>query len=105
MGDENALLLPARQPADPLPGETLGIHGVQHFIDNVPAFFGGKRQAKPMAIETESDHIPCAQGNIGIEKIFLRHISDRAAIVAASRTADRNAAFLWLLEAQYGTQQ
>ena len=80
--DQQALLLAARQVADPLIAERRSIHRVEHFVHLATTPLRGQRHTQTVAIEAERHEIARAHRHVGVKHEFLRHVADRGPAAA-----------------------
>ena len=62
--DQDALLLAARELADPRVGEALRVDRVQHLLDQRPSAPGGPRHAETLRVDPQPHEVARAQRNI-----------------------------------------
>ena len=86
LGQEQPLLLAARQTAGRPIRIGLRSHRGDHAGDALPIPRVRNRNPPAMAVESQSHQLNTAQGQVGIERASLRHISD-ARITTPGRVA------------------
>ena len=82
LGDQESLLLAARELADRLAGVAFGAHELEYFRDSLArrlsAREAGKRQSPPGSLESEPDDVDAADAGAGVEVASLRQVADPA---------------------------
>ena len=105
LGDEQALLLAARQDTDRLIGVCVGADRPQR-LGHFGAFVPGRRTETPaMADQAEQHQVAATQGQIGLERLALRHIADGGVPSPRRSTQHTTPNLRWLDLTQQHAQQ
>ena len=75
--DEHPLLLPAREAADPVVGEALGVDVVEDLLDELELARRTAGEAVAVRVEAERDEVPGPHRDIGIDDDALGHVTHR----------------------------
>ena len=77
VGDEDALLLAAREAPDSTVRESLCVDVDEQLFDAVALLFRAARESVALRVEPECDEVTRAYGNVGIERHLLGHVAER----------------------------
>jgi hypothetical protein len=76
VGDQDALLLPAGQGADPLIRERSRTDGGEHPVHRLPPTARRQPRPEPPAVEPQRDKVPRTQRRVRFQLDLLRHVPD-----------------------------
>src|ERR1700724_3155458 len=79
VGDEDALLLAARERSDPRIRERRRVDLFEGPLDEVALGGGPPGESDVMPVEAERDEVPSAHWHVGVEEHLLRDVAERAA--------------------------
>jgi hypothetical protein len=79
MGDQDPLLLAAREQAHPSVGKAPCAHGIEHLIHTLAPGPRGEGDAEPLAIDPQRHQVTAADGQVGVERELLRDVTDLTA--------------------------
>ena len=105
MGDEDALLLAARETAHPSVGEALGVDVDQHPLDKIALRFGPTRETKAVCVQAQGHEVAGAYGHVGVQADLLRHVTERASVLRQGRAVHADLPRVEALQSQDGAKQ